>query len=586
MSTRGTCDRGIRGYVGDDVLSQAMLRVLERVAEPHSRFGGRRSVTKRLQSNGAELFRGGTGVAPIVVENLKVQPLCFATRHISGGYRLRRGRYVRASYVDARRREFMNLTQGDRSVVEYEAEFLRLNRYARGMVTFECEKCVCFEDSLRDNLRVLITPQREREFTVLVDKRPKKRARSDGPVRVGVLVASTGIQPCSDYGRRHPGCTHSYVASTVSKNLRISVESTSSEIIVLSPLGQFVRVHRLYRNVLLVVQGVVFLANLLELLFAEFDLILGMDWLVEHRVSLDCVSKRVVLRTKDDKEVVVISERRDYLSNVIFALVVEKLVRKGCETYMAFVSVLVSGDFSIGDIRTVRDFLDVFPEELPGLPLNREVMPFGLMNTPAAFMDLINIAFQPYLDHFVVVFIDNILVYSKTKDEHDEHLRVVFHILREKQLYAKLNKYEFWLREVTFLGHVVFAEGIRVDPRKIDAMLDWKQPKNADVQQSSFEKLKAVLTQAPILIQPGSGKKFVVYIDASHIDLGCILMQDGKVVAYASRKLKTHAGNYPTHDLKLAAVRRWIELLKDYDGMIEYHPGKANVVADPSVVER
>ncbi|KAK5833503.1 hypothetical protein PVK06_017346 [Gossypium arboreum] len=98
-----------------------------------------------------------------------------------------------------------------------------------------------------------------------------------------------------------------------------------------------------------------------------------MDWLVKHRVSLDYATKRVVLRTKDDNEVVVIGEPRDYLSNVISALVAEKLVQKGCETYLAYVNVYVSKDSSVGDIRTVRDFSDVFPKKLPGLPLNQEV---------------------------------------------------------------------------------------------------------------------------------------------------------------------------------------------------------------------
>ena len=101
-------------------------------------------------------------------------------------------------------------------------------------------------------------------------------------------------------------------------------------------------------------------------------------------------------------------------------------------------------------------------------------MPFGLTNAPVAFMDLMNRVFQPYLDRFVVVFIDDILLYSRIEDEHDEHLRVVLQILREKQLYAKFSKYEFWLQEVTFLGHVVSAEGIGVDPRKIEVVLDWK----------------------------------------------------------------------------------------------------------------
>ncbi|KAK8671534.1 hypothetical protein V6N13_038128 [Hibiscus sabdariffa] len=244
------------------------------------------------------------------------------------------------------------------------------------------------------------------------------------------------------------------------------------------------------------------------------------------------------------------------------------------------------------------------------------VMPFGLTNAPAKFMDLMNRVFQPYLDQFVVVFIDDILVYSRSEAEHDDHLGIVLQTLKDNRLYAKLSKCEFWLSEVTFLGHVVSADGVRVDPQKISAILDWKQPKN--VPEVSFEKLKSVLTQAPVLVQPESGRDFVVYSDASHTGLGCVLMQDGRVVAYASRQLKTHERNYPTHDLELAAVvfalkiwrhylygekchiytdhkslkyllsqkelnmrqRRWLELLKDYDCVIDYHPRKANVVAD------
>ncbi len=105
-------------------------------------------------------------------------------------------------------------------------------------------------------------------------------------------------------------------------------------------------------------------------------------------------------------------------------------------------------------------------------------MPFGLTNAPAVFMDLMNRIFRPYLDRFVVVFIDDILVYSRDETEHAEHLRQVLQILRDKLLYAKFSKCEFWLREVSFLGHVVSASGIRVDPSKISAILNWKPPRN------------------------------------------------------------------------------------------------------------
>ena len=105
-------------------------------------------------------------------------------------------------------------------------------------------------------------------------------------------------------------------------------------------------------------------------------------------------------------------------------------------------------------------------------------MPFGLTNAPAAFMDLMNRVFRPYVDQFVVVFIDDILVYSKDRENHDTHLRVVLETLRNEQLYAKLSKCEFWLNEVSFLRHIVSKEGIQVDLKKIEVVVEWKPPRN------------------------------------------------------------------------------------------------------------
>ena len=106
------------------------------------------------------------------------------------------------------------------------------------------------------------------------------------------------------------------------------------------------------------------------------------------------------------------------------------------------------------------------------------VMPFGFTNAPATFMDLMNRVFQPYLDRFVIVFIDDILVYSSSPEEHSEHSRIVLQTLREKQLYDKLSKCHFWLDKVAFLGHVISAEGVSVDPYKIEVVVSWKPPKN------------------------------------------------------------------------------------------------------------
>ena len=202
------------------------------------------------------------------------------------------------------------------------------------------------------------------------------------------------------------------------------------------------------------------------------------------------------------------------------------------------------------------------------------LMPFGLTNALTAFMDLMNIVFRPYVNQFLVVFIDDILVYSKDEQKHEQHLKIVMQTLREKKLYAKLSKCDFWLKEVFFLGHIVLAEGIRVDPTKIEAVVNWKPPRNVtEVRiflglagyyrrfvrgfsitaypltkllskgikfewtnkcQNSFQQLKGMLVEAPVLTQPTSGKEYTLYSDASGIGLGCVLMQDEKVVAYAS----------------------------------------------------
>jgi hypothetical protein len=113
-------------------------------------------------------------------------------------------------------------------------------------------------------------------------------------------------------------------------------------------------------------------------------------------------------------------------------------------------------------------------------------MPFGLTNAPAVFMDYMNRIFQPYLDKFIVIFIDDILIYSRDPQEHAVHLRIVLETLREKQLYAKFSKCEFWLLEVKFMGHVISQGGVAVDPSKIEAVLNWERPRNVSEVRSSL----------------------------------------------------------------------------------------------------
>ncbi|KAA3470585.1 hypothetical protein EPI10_016280 [Gossypium australe] len=392
------------------------------------------------------------------------------------------------------------MVQGNKSVTEYEAEFLRLSRYARGIVATNYERCVRFEDGLQDELR------RERDFAALIEKEKiaedvkrserqncekesGRNKRDFGPsIRARVPVVASRPQPCVECERPHSGecwkrtrgvldvspriisletilegpfrcklqvramCSqvkvvsnhqeavvhldgemapgrvagntevrqpalvyvarrredgdaphvitgtflihnepytalidiwsiHSYVVCTMSGTLGIQFKITDRDMSVISPLGQSVRVNKLFRDVPLEVQGFIFLADLMELPFGEFDLILGMDWLVKHRANLDCAAKRMALKSSEGEEVVVIGERRDYLSNVISALRAEKLVRKGCKAFLAYVSTSDVKGLSVDDVRKVKNFLDVFPEELLGLPPNCEVK-FGIELLP------------------------------------------------------------------------------------------------------------------------------------------------------------------------------------------------------------
>ncbi|WVZ61667.1 LOW QUALITY PROTEIN: hypothetical protein U9M48_011505 [Paspalum notatum var. saurae] len=202
------------------------------------------------------------------------------------------------------------------------------------------------------------------------------------------------------------------------------------------------------------------------------------------------------------------------------------------------------------------------------------VMSFGLTNAPAFFMYMMNSVF---MNDWIIVFIDDILIYSKSEEEHKEHLRIVLNRLREHKLYAKFSKCAFWLKEVSFLGHILSEKGVAVDPSKVKDVLNWKQPEtvteiwsflglyvwslNCD---EAFQTLKKLLTSAPVLAQPDVTKPFDVYCDASGNGPGRVPMQEGRVIAYASRQPRKHEANYRTHDLELAAVVHALKIWRHY----------------------
>ncbi|GKE63776.1 putative reverse transcriptase domain-containing protein [Tanacetum coccineum] len=150
-------------------------------------------------------------------------------------------------------------------------------------------------------------------------------------------------------------------------------------------------------------------------------------------------------------------------------------------------------------------------------------MPFGLTNAPAVFMDLMNRVCKPYLDKFIIVFIDDILIYSKDKKEHEEHLKAILELLKKEKLYAKFLKCKFWISKVQFLGHVIDRRGIYVDPAKIESIKDWASPKTP-MKIRQFLGFAGYYRSAPILALPEGSKDFVVYCDASHKALGAVLM--------------------------------------------------------------
>ncbi|GJX81241.1 putative reverse transcriptase domain-containing protein [Tanacetum coccineum] len=251
-------------------------------------------------------------------------------------------------------------------------------------------------------------------------------------------------------------------------------------------------------------------------------------------------------------------------------------------------------------------------------------------------MDLMNRVCKPYLDKFVIVFIDDILIYSKNKQEHEEHLKLILKLLKKEELYAKCYKCEFWIPKVQFIGHLIDSQGIHMDPAKIESIKDWASPKSpTEIRQflglagyyrrfiKGFLKISKPMTKltqkkCTNLALPEGSEDFIAYYDASIKGLGIVLIQRDKVITYASRQLKIHEKNYTTHDLELRAVvfafkiwrhylygtkctvftdhkslqhllnqkelnmrqRRWLELLSDYDCEIRYYPRKANVVAD------
>ncbi|TYK22548.1 retrotransposon protein, putative, Ty3-gypsy subclass [Cucumis melo var. makuwa] len=417
------------------------------------------------------------------------------------------------------------------------------------------------------------------------------------------------------------GVTHSFVSSILLTKLNRMLEPLSEEFTIYTLVGDVLLVNGVLRNCEILVEGTNMLVDLLPLELQKLDVILGMDFLFAHYASMDCHKKEVVFRKSDFAKVDFRGMRKVVSRSLISALKAEKLLRKGCKTFLAHIVVVQREKLKPEDVPVVKEFLDVFPADLSGFPPDREIeftielLPGTTPISPAPYRmapsklkelkmqlqelvdkgyirpsvspwgapvlfvkkkdgyhqlkvresDIAKTTFRTrilhqYLDQFVIMFIDNILVYSVDREAHEEHVRIVLQTLRDKQLYTKFSKCKFWLEHVVFLGYVVSAKGVSVYPQKVEVVINWKRPtsatevcsflglvgyyrrfiedfsrlalpltaltrKNAKFEWSDkceqcFQELKKRIVTAPILALPVTGKDYVIYCNTSRLGLG------------------------------------------------------------------
>ncbi|GJR53803.1 putative reverse transcriptase domain-containing protein [Tanacetum coccineum] len=330
----------------------------------------------------------------------------------------------------------------------------------------------------------------------------------------------------------------------------------------------------------------------------SFNVIIGMDWLTKYHAIIVCDEK--IVRVPFGNEILIFrgdgsKNRHESRLNIISCTKTQKSLLKECDVFLSHVTTKKAEDKSeekrLEDVPIVRDFLEVFLEDLLGIPPTRQVefqidlipgaapvarAPYRLASSemkelsdqlqelsdkgfirPSSspwgalvlFVKKKDRSFQMYIDYQEL----NKLM---SKQEHEKHLKLILELIKKEELYAKFSKWEFWIPKVQFLGHVIDSQGIHVDLAKIDSIKYWESPKTStEIRQFlAFQLLKEKLCSAPILALPEGDENFIVYYDASHKGLGAMLMQNEKVIAFASRQLKNHEKNYITHDLELGAV--------------------------------
>nr|GEU75863.1 hypothetical protein [Tanacetum cinerariifolium] len=420
----------------------------------------------------------------------------------------------------------------------------------------------------------------------------------------------------------HPGSDKSFVNVNFSHLIDIEPVKDDHSYKVELVDGRVVSTDIILRGCALNLVNHLFEIDLMPIELGTFDVIIRMDWLILHDAVTVCGKKEVHVPLK--KRMLVV-KGDDCVSRlkVVSYMKVKKYVDRGSYLFVAQVIEKEPAERRLEDVPVICKFPNVFPEDLSGLlpprqvkfeielvpgtaPMahpvlfvkkkdgsfrmcidyrelskltikNRYPLPriddlfdqlqgssvYSKIDLRSVFMDLMNRVCRLFYDKFMIVFIDDILIYSKNKEEHEEHLRIILELLQKEKLYAKFSKCEFWLDYMKFLGHVTNSQCVHVDPAKVEAIKNWTALKSPtenktyewdEEEEEAFQLLKAKLYSSPILALPKGSKDFVVYCDASLKGYGAVLMQREKVIAYASRQLRTHEENYMTHNLELGAV--------------------------------
>ncbi|GJR88261.1 putative reverse transcriptase domain-containing protein [Tanacetum coccineum] len=432
---------------------------------------------------------------------------------------------------------------------------------------------------------------------------------------------------------------YSFVSTTFIPMLGIKPSDLGFSYEIEIASGHLVEIDKVIKGCKLEINGHMLDINLILFGSGGFDVIIGMDWLSNHKAEINCHEKVVRIPLLDGKVLKVLGERPKEKARHLMSAKTKEQKQEEMVMVRDFPEVFLDGLSGLPPIREIEFRIELVPGAISVTKSHYRLAPskmvelldlrFGYHQLRVHEDDISKTVFRTCYGHFEFTVMPFSLTNAPaTREEHEVHLGLVLELLKEEKLYAKFSKCEFWLREVQFLGHVINGDGIHVDPSKIEVVKNWEAPRTpseksktfdwGEEQERAFQTLKDKLCNAPVLALPDGPEDFMVYCDASGLGLGCVLMQRGKVIAYASRQLKIHEKNYTTHDLELSEVvfalkiwryylyrtksviytdhkslqhifnqkelnmrqRRWIELFSDYGYEIRYHPGKANVVAD------